>query len=449
MKTKHSELITTETPQRLQEIVADILDQAQQSGATGAEVSASTSQNLSVAVRMGDIDILEHGRDQGLCLTVYLGQRSGSAEASGFDPADINKLVEEAINIAKYTGEDSYAGLADAADMATEIPDLKLYHPSTIDTAAAIELASKCEAAARAEPLIVNSEGAHLSTTRSTYCYGNTHNFNAAYQGTRYSISCSVVAGSNGVMQRDMWFDNHRDAEHLQSIELIGQRAAQRARQRLGASKVRSCKVAVLFAPEAAISLIGHFTSAISGGALYRGTSFLPDSLNTAVFPTFVQISEQPRLPCGLYSAPFDSEGVATRDQVIVADGVVRNYILDSYSARHLAMKTTANAGGLRNVMVSGGPKSFDELLKEMHQGLVVTELIGMGVNQISGDYSRGVSGFWVENGKIDHPVEEITIADNLRTMYSNIVALGNDIDERHNIRCGSILIDKMAISGI
>lgn len=449
MKAAHSDLITTKTPQHLKEIVADILERAQRSGATAAEVSASTSQNLSVAVRMGDIDTLEHGRDQGLCLTVYLGNRTGTAEASGFAPADIAKLVTEAINIAKYTGEDSYAGLADATDMAVEIPDLQLYHPWTIDTADAIELVGECEAIARAEPLIVNSEGAQLSTTQSTYCYGNTHNFNAAYQGTRHSISCSVVAGRNGAMQRDMWFDNRRNAQHLQSIEVIGRLAAQRAIQRLDASKVHSCKVPVLFTPETAISLIGHFTSAISGGALYKGTSFLPDTLNTRVFPEFVQLVEQPRQPGGLYSAPFDDEGVATRDQVIVANGVVKNYILDSYAARRLAMQTTANGGGLRNVTVDGGHQSFEGLVKEMNKGLVVTELIGMGVNQITGDYSRGASGFWVENGKIDHPVEEITIADNLRKMYANIVALGNDTDERHNIRCGSILIGEMAISGI
>ena len=449
MKTEHSDLVTADTPEHLQEIVADILSKAQQSGATAAEVSASTSQNLSVSVRMGDIDILERGCDQDLSLTVYLGQRTGNASANGITRADIAKLVEEAINIAKYTGEDSYSGLADADDMATDIPDLRLYHPWAIDTGNAIELATACEEAARTDPLIVNSEGAQVSTTRSTHCYGNTHDFNAAYQTTRHSILCSVVAGQNGTMQRDMWFDNNRDAQSLQSAEAIGRHAAERARRRLGASKARSCKAPVLFVPETAVSLIGHFTSAISGGALYKGISFLLDSLNTAIFPSFVQLSEQPRLPCGLYSAPFDGEGVATRDQTIVADGIVQNYILDSYAARRLAMKTTANAGGLRNVTLSGKQKSFDDLLKEMDKGLVVTELIGMGVNQVTGDYSRGASGFWVENGKIDYPVEEITIADNLRTMYANIIALGNDIDERYNIRSGSVLIGEMAISGM
>ena len=448
MSTDHSDLITAKTPEQLSEIVADILEKAQQGGATAAEVSASVIQNLSVSVRMGDIDILERGSDQGLDLTVYFGQRSGSAAAAGLTHSDIAKLVEEAINIAKYTGEDACAGLADAADMAEEIPDLQLHHPWKIDTAGAIKLATECEDAARTEPLIVNSEGAQLSTTQGVYCYGNTHDFNAAYRSTRHSISCSVVAGKNGAMQRDMWFDNHRDAKALQPVKLIGQRAAERALQRLGASKVRSCKVPVLFDPETAASLIGHFTSAINGNALYKGTSFLLDSLNKAVFPSFIQLSEQPRLPGGLYSAPFDNEGVATRDQIIVADGVVQNYILNSYSARRLSMKTTANAGGLRNVILSGKQKSFEELLKEMDKGLMVTELIGMGVNQVTGDYSRGASGFWVENGKISHPVEEITIAGNLSAMYSDIVALGDDIDQRHNIRCGSLLIGEMTISG-
>ena len=449
MKPEHSDLVTAKTPQQLKEIVAEILEKAQGCGVSAAEVSASVSQNLSVSVRMGDIDILERGSDQGMDLTVYLGKRSGSSAATGLTHADIAKLVEEAVNIAKYTGEDDYAGLADADDMATEIPDLQLHHPWTIDTASAIELATECEDTARAEPLIVNSEGAQLSTIQGTYCYGNTHGFNAAYRGTRHSILCSVVAGKNGAMQRDMWFDSNRNAETLQSAKTIGRRAAERAVQRLGASKVQSCKIPVLFVPETAASLIGHFTAAISGSALYKGTSFLPDSLNKAIFPAFVQLSEQPRLPCGLYSAPFDGEGVATRDQIIVADGVVQNYILNSYAARRLSMKTTANDGGLRNVILSGEQKSFDELLKDMDKGLVVTELIGMGVNPVTGDYSRGASGFWVENGKIDHPVEEITIAGNLSAMYSNIVALGNDIDQRYNIRCGSILIGEMAISGM
>lgn len=453
MKTEASSvgdnLVATNTPEQLKEIVTDILEKAQRSGATAAEVSASASHNLSVSVRMGDIDILENGCDQGVGLTVYIGQRSGSSSANGLRPADIAKLVEAAVNIAQYTGEDAYTGLADADDMATDIPDLKLYHPWAIDTAGAIELATECEAAARSEPLIVNSEGAQLSTTRGVYCYGNTHNFNAAYRTSRHSLSCSVVAGKNGAMQRDMWFDSNRNAADMQSAETVGRRAAARAKQRLGASKVHSCKMPVLFIAETAASLIGHFTSAISGNALYKGTSFLPDSLNKAVFPSFIQLSEQPRLAGGLYSAPFDNEGVATRDQVIVADGVVQNYVLDSYAARRLGMKTTANAGGVRNVTLSGKQKSFDALLKEMGKGLVVTELIGMGVNQVTGDYSRGASGFWVQNGTLDYPIEEITIAGNLRTMYADIVALGDDLDMRRNIRCGSVLIGEMAISGM
>ena len=449
MRPEHSDLVAAKTPQQLKEIVAEILEKAQKCGVSAAEVSASVSQNLSVSVRMGDIDILERGSDQGMDLTVYLGKRSGSSAATGLTHADIAKLVEEAVNIAKYTGEDDYSGLADADDMATEIPDLQIHHPWTIDTASAIELTTECEDAARAEPLIVNSEGAQLSTTQGTYCYGNTHGFNAAYQGTQHSISCSVVAGKNGAMQRDMWFDRNRDAKALQPVQTIGRRAAERAVQRLGASKVQSCKVPVLFVPETAASLVGHFTSAINGSALYKGTSFLLDSLGKAIFPVFVQLSEQPCLPRGLYSAPFDGEGVATRDQVIVADGVVQNYILNSYSARRLSMKTTANDGGLRNIILFGKQKSFEELLNDMDKGLVVTELIGMGVNPVTGDYSRGASGFWVENGKIDHPVEEITIAGNLNAMYSGIVGLGNDIDQRRNTRCGSILIGEMAISGM
>jgi len=439
---------TTKTPDYLQQVVADILLRAQQNGASSAEVSASSHQNLSVSVRMGDIDVLESGCDQSLCLTVYRDQRTGSASASGFASSDIARLVAEAVAIAKHTSEDSYAGLADAADMASDIPQLNLYHPWPIDTADAIELVSRCEEAARAEPQIVNSEGAQLSTSQNVICYGNTHRFNAAYQSTHHSVSCIVVAGRDGAMQRDFWFDNNRDAAQLQDAEAIGRHAAQRAKQRLGASKVRSCKMPVLFAPETAISLIGHFTSAISGSALYKGTSFLCDSLHQAVFPSFIQLCEQPRLPSGLYSAPFDGEGVATRERSVVADGIVQSYVLNSYAARRLAMKTTANAGGLRNVLLSGKQKSLAELLKEMDRGLVITELIGMGVNPITGDYSRGASGFWVQNGEIDHAVEEITIASDLRTMYSNIVALGDDLDERHNIRCGSLLISEMAISG-
>lgn len=435
----------------LLKVVPQALEVARRAGASAAEVSASSAQELSVTVRLGDIDTLENGRTHGLSITVYFDQRKGSASASDFDSKVVEELVAAASRIAKYTEADEYAGLADADDMATKVPALDLDHPWEVDTNSAVDFAKQCEEAARATPLIVNSEGANLSTRRSIYCYGNTHGFISSYQGTRHHLSCTAVAGQNGTMQRDGWFDICRNPQRLQSPEVIGSCAAERATRRLGARKIKSCKVPIIFAPETAVSVLGHFFTAISGTALYQGRSFLQGTLDKQVFPSWFKIIEQPHLPQGLYSAPFDGDGVATRERSIVSDGIVQSYLLNSYSARRLGMKTTGNAGGARNILISNSrrkQKSFDGLLKDMGRGLVITELIGMGVNGVTGDYSQGASGFWVENGLMAYPVEEITIADNLCTMYKNITDLATDIDERHNIRCGSILISEIAVAG-
>lgn len=444
---KHNEIAQSD----LLKVVPQVLEAAKRAGAEAAEASASSAQELSVTVRMGDIETLEYGRSQSLDVTVYFAQRKGSASASDFDSKVIEELVAAASRIAKYTGTDEHAGLADASDMASQLPALDLDHPWQVDTNEAVELAEQCEAAARAVPQIVNSEGASLSTRRSVYCYGNTHGFVSAYPGTRHSLSCIAVARQNGAMQRDGWFDTRRNPQRLQSPEAIGHRAAERAVKRLGARKIKSCKVPVVFVPETAASVLSHFFTAISGTALYQGRSFLQDTLKQKIFPSGLDIIEQPHLQQGLYSAPFDSDGVATRERFIVKDGRVQSYLLNSYSARRLGMKTTGNAGGARNILISSheqAQKSFEALLKDLHQGLVITELIGMGVNGVTGDYSQGASGFWVAGGTIDYPVEEITIADNLRNMYKNISALASDLDERHNIRCGSMLIDGIAVAG-
>ncbi len=430
-------------------IVADTLKMAQAAGASQAEVGLSVSQGLSVSTRMGSVENIEHQLDNGLGISVYVGQHKGSASTSNLDPAALRKTVEAACNIARYTSEDPCAGLADADRMASEIHDLDLYHPWNLEPQAVIDLALECENSALSyDSRIVNSEGASVELNAGVSIYGNTHGFLQAQHKTRHGISCAVVAESGGNMQRDYWYDVNRRAEGLASATSIGEKAAERTISRLDAEKLKTRQAPVLFCADMARSIISHFTSAIGGSAQFRKASFLLDAAGTRVFPEFIQLQENPFEPRALGSANFDGEGVSLRAAPLVADGVVQNYLLDSYSARKLNLSTTGHASGVHNLSLKDTGKSFEECIASMHSGLLVTELMGHGVNTVTGDYSRGAAGFWVENGKISHAVEEVTIASNLSDMFMRIVEIGNDVDLRGNIRCGSILLENMTIAG-
>lgn len=433
----------------LESVVRLALDEAHRQGASAAEAGISQSIGLSVNVRKGEVDTLEHQRDRGLGITVYFGTRKGSASSADFRPEAVRSTVAAACAIARFTSEDPCQGLADPELLAREVPDLDLYHPWNIDAEAAIELARECEAAGfAADARIDNSDGADVSTQTALRVYGNSHGFLGSYRASRHSLSCMLVARQGEHMQRDFWYTTARAADALESARSVGEQAARRTLRRLGARRVPTARVPVLYVPQMARGIIGHFISAISGGSLYRKSSFLLDSLGTQVFPDFVRIEEQPHRPRGLGSAPFDAEGVATRERVLVEAGELRGYVLSSYSARKLGMQSTGNAGGVHNLTVCPGELDFDGLLAEMGRGLVVTELMGQGVNGVTGDYSRGASGFWVENGEIAYPVEEITVAGNLKDMLRQIRRVGSDLDERGNIITGSLLIDGMTVAG-
>lgn len=430
-------------------IVADALKLAQGNGASQAEAGLSVSQGLSVATRMGSVETIEHQQDNGLGISVYFGRHKASASTSNLDPEAIRKTVAAACDIARYTSEDPCAGLADAELMATEMHELDLYHPWGLEPQAVIDLALECEnAALEYDSRIVNSEGASVDLNAGVSVYGNSHGFLQAQHKTRHSISCSVVGQSEGNMQRDYWYDVSRHPDQLASARSVGETAAERTVRRLEASKLKTQRAPILFVPELARGLIGHFSAAIGGAAQYRKASFLLDGVGEQVFPDFIQLREDPFIPQALGSANFDAEGVATHVGNLVTDGVIQNYLLDSYSARKLGLTTTGHASGVHNLTLADTGKSFDECLAAMHRGFLVTELMGHGVNTVTGDYSRGAAGFWVENGKLDHAVEEVTIAANLRDMFKGIVETGKDIDVRGSVRCGSILIDNMMIAG-
>ncbi len=435
--------------QRLQNLIEQTLNEATRQGATASEANIASARGLSIDVRLGEIETLEHHRDKGLSLTVYQGQKKGSASTSDFSDAAIQRMVEAALSIARYTSDDECAGLAAAEQMAIEIPDLDLYHPWDITTEQAIKLATTCEDTARqSDKRITNSDGASVSTSSAVSAYGNSHGFIGTRRGSRHGISCTMIAEDSNGKQRDFWYSSARNALELESPEAIGEQAAQRTLRRLGARKPDTCDAPVIFENRIAAGLFSHLASAISGGSLYRKTSFLLDKLGDKIFSDFVQISEQPHLLNASGSAPFDSDGLATYSKPIIQDGILQSYILSTYSARKLGMESTANAGGIHNLIVDPGQKSLDELLREMGTGLLVTELMGSAINMITGDYSRGATGFWVENGEIQYPVEEATIAGNLSDMFKQIVSIGNDIDKRGNIQCGSVLLENMTIAG-
>ena len=434
---------------QLRATIADLLREAQAQGASAAEAAISMETGLSVTVRMGEVETLEHQRDKGLGVTVYFGQRKGSASSSDLSPQALQETVRAASNIARFTAEDNCAGLADAELMARDIPDLDLCHPWTLGAEQAIALAQKCEAAAReVDARITNSEGASVTSHEGLYVYANSHGFMGSYPSTRHSISCAVIVQDGNAMQRDYWYSVARAHTDMDDGILVGQRAAERTLRRLNARRLNTRQTPVIFEAAIASSLISHFVSAVRGGSLYRKASFLLDHLGKRIFPAHVHIHEQPHLKRALGSAPFDNEGVATQARDLVQDGILQGYVLDSYSARKLGMQTTGNAGGVHNLFIDPGQHDLDGLLRTMHTGLLVTELLGSGVNTVTGDYSRGAAGFWVENGEIQYPVEEITIAGNLRDMYQQLVEVGTDVDLRGNIRTGSILIENMTVAG-
>lgn len=444
------EIDATRIPE-LGQVIATALEQARAAGATQAEADVSLQKGLTTTVRLGEVDTIEYHRDRGLAVTVYFSNRKGSASTADLRPEAVAETVTKACAIARHTAADECAGLADAGMLAREIPDLDLDHPWDIEPEEAIERARACEAAGLAvDKRLRNSEGATLTSHRGVRVYGNSHGFLAGFPSTSHSLSCTLVAEEGSQMQRDYWYSVARRSQDMDDGAAIGRRAAARALGRLGARRIATCRAPVLFSSEMARSIFGHFVAAIRGASQYRRASFLLGAAGEAIFPSFLQMQERPHLPRALASAPFDAEGVVTRDRELVRDGVLDGYILGSYSARKLGLTTTGNAGGIHNLLVGGGAQSVDfaQLLRRMGNGLYVTELMGQGVNAVTGDYSRGASGFWVENGAIAWPVHEVTIAGNLREIYRDLVAVGTDIDEQGAIRCGSLLAGSMTIAG-
>ena len=433
----------------IEDIVGFVLAEARKLGADQADAAASHDIGFSATVRLGAVENLEYTNDRGMGITVYHSHRKGSASTSDFSPEALRETVRKACAFARYTEEDPCAGLADADRMASNFPDLDLMHEWPVDTEEAIRIAIESEDAARSsDSKIRNSEGATVSTNSGIRTYGNSHGFVGSYRKSSHSISCVVIAEQDGDMQRDYHYTSCRDPAELESAIAVGQKAARRAVGRLGARKLKTCKAPVLFAPEIARGFIGHAVSAASGSAQYRRSSFLLGAAGEQVFPAFMQIHERPYIAKGMASAAFDAEGVETKDRELVTDGVLNGYVLGSYSARRLGLQTTGNAGGTHNLVVPGTAGDLSSLLRVMGKGLLVHELIGHGVNAVTGDYSRGAAGYWIENGEIAFPVHEVTIAGNLRDLYRRISAIGNDQDLRGGIRCGSVLVDEMAIAG-
>ena len=434
---------------RLAGLAAQVLELAAARGASQAEVSISEDSGLAVNVRMGEVETVERTRDRGVSLTVYFGQRKASASTADLQPASLLATVEQACAIAKFTEADSAAGLADAGLMAREIGDFDQWHPWDIDAERAIALAIAAEARGRdTDPRISNSDGSAVNTSTSIATYANSHGFIGFERSTSHSISCSLIAGRDDGMQRDYWYTAGLSADDLETPAQVGRRAAERTVARLDPRSIRTGDFPVLFSPEMSRSLVGHLLGAVSGGALYRRASFLLDSVGTRLFPEWFSIVEDPFVSRGFRSASFDAEGVATRHQDLIRDGVLSRYVLGSYSARKLGLVTTANAGGIHNLQVTSNAVDADSIMRQMGTGLLVTELMGQGVNTITGDYSRGAAGFWIEGGEIQHAVDEITIAGNLRDMYQAIEAVGADIDRRSHISIGSVLVGKMMVAG-
>jgi len=438
----------------LVQIAQFALDYAKRQGMQQAEVSLHQGTGVSVAARQQALETVEKNNDSQVVVSVFKDNKTGSASSADMSEDGIRNSIDAAVSIARYTGKDECLGLADKELMATNLDDLDLYHPRNIDIDQLTQIAFECERAAlEFDSRISNSEGATLNSYAGSAVYANSHGFVSDKQATQNSMSCSVIASldkkDSAGMQRDYCYDSNRDPNKLMSADDIGQQAAERAVRRLGARQIATTESPVMFEPRVAKSLISHLISAISGGAIYKKASFMLDKVEQAVFPDFLTIAERPHLAGGASSSTHDSEGVATLGyRPIVNEGVLQSYVLGSYTARKLGLQSTANAGGVRNLSVSDSGQDFDQLLSDMGTGLLVTELIGSGINIVTGDYSRGAAGFWVENGEIQFPVEEVTVAGNLASIYQNVVAIGNDIDPRGNISCGSILIENLTVAG-
>ena len=434
---------------KLRTLVDDLLKEATSQGASAAEAGLSVESGLSVTVRMGEVETIEHNRDKGLGITVYFGNKKGSASTSDFSLKAVKETVKAACDIARYTENDPYAGLPDEKLLAKDISDLDLYHPWDVSAEEALELAKECEDVARNEDKrITNSEGGSVSSHTGIRVYGNSLGFLNGYNTSRHSMSATMIAEQDGAMQRDYWYSVNRDASKLESASSIGKQAAQKTVSRLGAKGMPTCQVPVIFKAEVAKGLLSHFLSGIRGGAQYRKASFLLDHLGKQIFPERFRLDERPHILGGLGSAPYDSEGVITSPRDLITDGILQGYVLDSYSARRLDMQSTGNAGGVHNLYINHDDITLEAMLKEMGKGLLITEVMGQGVNTVTGDYSRGASGFWVENGEIQYPVEEFTIASRLQDMFMGLQQVGSDLDLRSSTVTGSWLIDNMTVAG-
>jgi PmbA protein len=433
----------------LRDIAQGMLAYAKQRGASAASVDVSVGFGQAVTVRQGEVETIEYNRDKGLGITVYLGQQRGNASTSDFGTQAIRDTVDAALSIARYTAKDECSGLPDADMLARETADLDLYYPWDLSVDDAISLAQQCEQAALdADKRVSNSEGATVNLHEALFVSANSLGFLGGFPTSRHSLSCAVIAGKDDMMERDYWYTVARDARDLLDARQVGRIAAERSVRRLDARQIATMQVPVLFEAPIAASLLGHFVGAVSGGSLYRKSSFLLDQKDQQIFAPHINISDVPDIRKGLASSPFDDEGVKTRTRSIVEDGVLKDYFLGSYSARKLGLRSTGNAGGNHNLILQSGELDFAGLLRTMSRGLLVTELLGSGVNAVTGDYSRGAAGFWVEHGEIQYPVEEITIAGNLKDMYRNIVAVGNDVLVQGSRQCGSILVEGMTVAG-
>jgi PmbA protein len=437
-------------PNQLLAIAKDILHEAKHQGADQAEVGISTNKGFSVSVHDGDVETVEYSQDKSIDINVYFGKRKGSASISDISPDSIRAAVSAASHIAKFTDKDPASGLAEKDELAFHFPKLELQYPWDLTVEEAIQLACECERQAKQfDPRIVSAEEASVSTGGMFHVYANSLGFSGLIPLSRHEMSCVLVAKEKEEMQRDFSYTISPDPSLLQSISHLARSAAEKTVRRLGARSLSTRKAPVIFIAEEARGLLGHFAKAITGSSLYRKSSFLIDYLDKKVFPSFVQIKEQPHLPHGLGSAPFDDDGVFTRDNVFIEDGILCQYALSVYSARKLGMKSTGNCGGMHNLTIAPGEKTLHDLLKSMGTGLLVTEMMGQGVNMITGDYSRGAAGFWVDKGEIQFSVQEITVAGNLKDMYARMVDVSNDVDLRGNIRTGSILLEEMMIAGM
>jgi len=439
----------TEDQAGLTELVRRVLEAAIKRGATAAEAGIGTGSGLSITVRMGEVETIEHQRDKGLSITVFKDKQKGNASTTDFSDKAIQDSIEAAVTFASSASPDTCSGLLEPEYLATDIPQLDLCHPWEIAPEDAVALARECESEAiQQDKRINNSDGATLNTYSGTHVYGNTNSFINGWDWSTHSIDCAVIAEQDGNMQRDGWYSKNRNYRNLQSTKEIGRQAGIRTLEKLGARKLETRNVPVIFEAPVATGLFSSFLSAIAGGALYRKASFLLDKLDQQVFAGHINIQEQPHILQGIGSKPFDSEGMATRNKDLIRDGILQSYILSAYSARKLGMKPTGNAGGVNNVIIQPGDLDLEGMLKKMDTGLLITDMIGFGINQVTGDYSRGASGMWVENGEIQYPVEEITVAGNLAEMYRQIIDIGNDVDHRGNIQTGSVLIEEMMVAG-